>query len=211
MTIELLIARHGNTLLPGEPARRVGARTDAPLVESDKAKAIGRYLQLHDFTPDRIFSSPLKRTFQTAGIALEAAGLSHLPIETDEIFREIDYGPDENQKESEVIDRLGEEAIRLWNERAIPPNGWIVDPQQIERDWLAFAHDLVMNMKSGKVLVVTSNGIARFSPILCGDQAKFMQTYNIDHLKVGTGHLCQFTFSVQAMRWENRFWNVNPM
>ena len=176
MAIQLLIARHGNTLNPGEPPRRVGARTDDPLVETEKASAIGRYLKTHDFIPDAVFSSPLKRTHQTVSIALETAGFSHIKIQTDEIFREIDYGPDENRVEDEVIARVGQEAIAAWNEQAKVPEGWLVDPAGIEQDWLAFGKRIEAQYPNGKILVMTSNGIARFSPILFGDKSQFLAT-----------------------------------
>ena len=41
----LIIARHGNTFRPGETPTRVGARTDLPLVEEERARGIGLYLK----------------------------------------------------------------------------------------------------------------------------------------------------------------------
>jgi len=209
MALEILIARHGNTIKPGEPSRRVGARTDAPLVEEARASAIGRYLKAQQFVPDEVYSSPLKRTLQTAQIALKVAGLEHLTIVTDEIFREIDYGPDENRIEDEVVARLGAKAIQLWNEHAIPPPGWLVDPKQIEQSWLTFAEQLATRLPNGRVLVVTSNGVARFAPILCGEVAQFKEHYGLADLKIGTGRISLFR-KEQGEPWRNLFWNLAP-
>ncbi len=38
MGVTLYIVRHGNTFEPDEPPRRIGRRTDLPLVESGRAK-----------------------------------------------------------------------------------------------------------------------------------------------------------------------------
>ena len=70
MTTRLIIARHGNTFKPGETPTRVGARTDLPLVEEARGRAIGRYLKNHDLIPDIVFSGPLKRQMQTAELAV---------------------------------------------------------------------------------------------------------------------------------------------
>ena len=44
-----MIVRHGNTFRAGETPTRVGARTDLPLVEEERARSAGRYL--HDLLP----------------------------------------------------------------------------------------------------------------------------------------------------------------
>jgi 2,3-bisphosphoglycerate-dependent phosphoglycerate mutase len=40
-----VIVRHGNTFRAGETPTRVGARTDLPLVEEERARSAGRYLR----------------------------------------------------------------------------------------------------------------------------------------------------------------------
>lgn len=40
-----MIVRHGNTFRAGETPTRVGARTDLPLVEEERARSAGRYLR----------------------------------------------------------------------------------------------------------------------------------------------------------------------
>ena len=94
MTTRLIIARHGNTFAPGDVPTRVGCRTDLPLVPSGEAQArrIGRYLRLHRMVPDAVFAAPLKRSLDTARLALKALGRD-LPITSDDRFNEIDYGP----------------------------------------------------------------------------------------------------------------------
>ena len=119
MTTRLIVARHGNTFAPGVVPTRVGCRTDLPLVASGEAQArrIGKFLRLHQMVPDVVFAAPLKRSLDTARLAVEALGLD-LPITSDERFSEIDYGPDENQPESVVVARIGEQALRDWDEHA---------------------------------------------------------------------------------------------
>jgi len=75
-------------------------------------------------------------------------------------LKEIDYGPDENKLESDVIERIGKKAIELWDSSSTPPQGWLVEPDQIISSWKLFLKSL--SDTNDDILVVTSNGIARF-------------------------------------------------
>jgi probable phosphoglycerate mutase len=206
MTTRLIIARHGNTFGPQETPTRVGARTDLPLVQSGETQGrmLGAYLHHHQLWPDVVFAAPLKRSYDTARLALEALGRD-LPITVDAMFNEIDYGPDENRTEEEVIARIGRQALQDWNEYAKAPDGWKVDPDAIVRNWLAFGEKCRREFAGKTILVVTSNGIARFAPYLTGDFAGFAQTHN---LKIATGAFC--VFHIQDSRWVVEQWNVKP-
>ena len=181
----LIIARHGNTFDPGDTPTRVGARTDLPLVDKgrEQAKAIGKYLKENKMVPDVVYTSTLKRTIETAQIAIQETGVTN-PTFALEIFNEIDYGPDENKPESDVIARIGEQAIKDWDEKAIVPNGWEFDPQQAIQNWQDFADQIRAHDDDETVLVVTSNGIARFAPYITGDFERFTAKHKI---KLATG------------------------
>lgn len=206
MTTRLIIARHGNTFGPGDTPTRVGRRTDLPLVASGEAQArrIGDYLRQRQLVPDAVFAAPLKRSYDTARLAVEALG-GDLPITIDERFNEIDYGPDENQPESAVVARIGAPALRDWDERAAVPSGWQADPQTIIQNWLAFGDICRQSFSDRTVLVVTSNGIARFAPHLTGDFEGFRRRNGI---KIATGALC--FLRLQGSQWVVEQWNVRP-
>lgn len=207
MPTRLIIARHGNTFAPGDTPTRVGRRTDLPLVASGEAQArrIGDYLRRHEMVPDAVFAAPLKRSCDTARLALEALGRD-LPITIDTRFNEIDYGPDENQPESAVVARIGARALRDWNEYAKMPPGWQADPQAIIHDWLAFGDTCRRSFSGQTVLVVTSTGIARFAPHLTGDFEGFIRRQH--GIKIATGALC--FLGVQGSQWVIEQWNVRP-
>ena len=95
---KLVIVRHGNTFRAGETPTRVGARTDLPLVEEERARSAGRYLREKGIVIDKVISAPLKRTLETANYILEEMNVD-LPIIQDLRLKEIDYGPDENMVE----------------------------------------------------------------------------------------------------------------
>jgi probable phosphoglycerate mutase len=160
MTARLFIVRHGNTFDKGDVVTRVGGRTDLPLSSSgqEQAERLARHFAGIVFVTAR--SSPLKRTRATAQAILSAqAGPPEL---TTELFlREIDYGPDENRPENEVIARIGQPALDAWERDFVPPAGWRVDPAAVTGNWQELFRKL--GDIPGDHLVVTSNGIARFA------------------------------------------------
>jgi len=202
----LVIARHGNTFEAGETPRRVGARTDIPLTETgrEQARAIGRWLKANRMVPDATYSSTLKRTMETGSIAVREAGYPQ-HVYTLDIFNEIDYGPDEDKTEDEVIARVGEQALKDWDEKAVVPPGWKAEPDEIIRNWKNFAEQARVHDDNEVILVVTSNGIARFAPHLTGDFKGFINNHKI---KISTGSLCVLHYI--DGRWVIKEWNLRP-
>jgi broad specificity phosphatase PhoE len=159
----LFVVRHGNTFDAGDVVTRVGGRTDLPLSSSGKTQAEKLAAHFAETPFAAALASPLERTRATArailGIRTDAPALLIRGF-----LREIDYGPDENQPEEVVIARLGEAALKAWDEHGTPPQGWIVDPAAIRAGWSDLLQEVGALPADANVLVVTSNGTARFLP-----------------------------------------------
>lgn len=201
----LIIARHGNTFGAGDTPTRVGKNTDLPLTDKglEQGAAIGRYIKEHSLIPDVVYASNLQRTQQTAKAAIKASGVSN-PIFTLDIFDEIDYGPDENKPEADVIERIGADAIAAWDSDATVPEGWVVDPNEIIQNWMEFGEQIRAFDDNETVLVVTSNGIARFAPHLTNDFEGFTAAHDI---KLSTGAMAILTYD---NGWHVQDWNIKP-
>jgi probable phosphoglycerate mutase len=160
METRLFIVRHGNTFDKGDVVTRVGGRTDLPLSSSGRAQAqsLARHFSFIPFITAR--SGPLKRTRDTAAAILAAQPVAP-ELLTDLVLREIDYGPDENRPEEEVVARIGKAALEAWERDGIIPPGWRADTAAIIGNWQELFHEL--RDQPGNHLVVTSNGIARFA------------------------------------------------
>jgi broad specificity phosphatase PhoE len=162
MTPTLYIVRHGNTFETGDVVTRVGGRTDLPLSVSGLKQAAG--LADHFLRQGVSFAtastSPLKRTRVTAETIL-ASQAAPPDLRTRLFLREIDYGPDEDRPEPDVLARIGEAALHAWETEGTPPPGWRVDPQALIGNWQELFREL--GAISGAHLIVTSNGIARFA------------------------------------------------
>lgn len=207
--ITLLIARHGNTFEDHEPLRRVGARTDIPLTQKgrEQAAALGRYLKDNNLIPDSVYCSELIRTRETAEIALKT--MDHpITVTSSNIFNEIDYGVDENKLESEVIERIGNLSLLNWEENFICPDGWLVNTNEILLNIRTFTNEMTKYNKESNntLLVVTSNGIARFFTKILPHPTLLPP---IDSYKLGTGNLAKMIYNNGL--WSIEFWNKKPL
>ena len=160
----IFIIRHGNTFESSATACRIGAGTDLPLVASGRAQAdrLGQWFAAQTLTVAHLHSSPLQRATETA--ARIGAAIGHAPDGTLPWLNEIDHGPDEGRPESDVVARIGAQALTDWDERGIAPDGWTVNAEARVAAW----QDWFARGGEGADLLVTSNGAARFALLALG-------------------------------------------
>ncbi|MET1753968.1 histidine phosphatase family protein [Novosphingobium sp. RD2P27] len=199
-----VVVRHGNTFDAGEPPRRIGWRTDLPLTERGvlQAEALGMYFAELGWRFDRVLTSPLVRTSETARLILQHQRDAPA-VEVCSWLREIDHGPDENQPEEAVQARIGEDALAAWDERAEPPPGWIVDADARQEAWRA----LFGQEPAGPVLIVTSNGAARYA--LLADPALRAGIEGMARLKLPTGSFGVIDRAADGALWAP-VWGKRP-
>lgn len=192
----IFIIRHGNTFENSASARRIGARTDIPLVASGRAQAdrLGEWFAAQKLPVRHLFSSALSRATETADRI--GAAIGHPADGTLPWLNEIDHGPDEGRPEADVIARIGQQALSDWDERGIAPDRWSVDaPGRMAawRDWFAGAGE-------GVDLLVTSNGAARFALLALDTPAA--------SLKLRTGAFGELALDGHGggrlLRWDER-------
>jgi probable phosphoglycerate mutase len=206
----LIVARHGNTFDSGDIPTRVGLHTDIPLVKKgrEQGKALGHNLVHRNLIPDVVFTSFLSRAIDTALLAIAEMSNGEIPAYQFGLFNEIDYGPDENKTEDVVIARVGEDAIERWNKEGIAPDGWKVDVEALKSGWAEFASHILEEYAGQTILVVTSNGIARFAPFITGDYDSFKEQYDMK-LSTGAYGVLQHSGGSDAL-WEITDWNFRP-
>ncbi|RMB25768.1 putative phosphoglycerate mutase [Sphingomonas sp. PP-F2F-G114-C0414] len=207
MTRTFVIVRHGNTFADHEAPRRIGARTDLPLVASghEQARRLGGYFAEQGWRFDTILCSPLLRTRETAE-AIRGAFDDAPTVTPAPLLAEIDHGPDEDRIESEVIARIGSDALAAWETHGIAPPGWGVDAAPRLAGWRAlFAEQAFAEQAGSTTLLVTSNGAARFA--LLADAALITQADVRDSLKLRTGAFGIIRNSdagLQLLDWDRR-------
>ena len=195
----LLIVRHGDTFLPDEPPRRIGARTDLPLTPRGEAQAgaVAHWLLARGRVPDLAMAGPLRRAALTARIIC-AALPRPCPLSEATWLDEVDYGPDEGRPEDEVVARVGVDALARWDRSAEPAPGWPID----RAGKIAACRTAVAELPAGTTLLATSNGTARFILLALGlaDPAT--------SLKLRTGAIGEIEIADGGAR--RRCWNVRP-
>jgi 2,3-bisphosphoglycerate-dependent phosphoglycerate mutase len=89
---------------------------DVPLAPSgrDEAAAAGRMLAAARLRPDVVHTSVLTRAIATADIALEAAGLSWLPVRRSWRLNERHYGALQGRDRAQVRAEFGDEQFMRW-------------------------------------------------------------------------------------------------
>lgn len=202
----ILVARHGNNFNPGETAVRIGIKTNLPLSNSgiEQARLLGLYLKQYKIYPAAVFASELIRTQETANIALATAGVN-ITLQIKEMFNEIDYGPDEGKTYEQIIARIGVKALQDWDTMAFVPSGWVVDVEQIVQNWRSFANAMLKEYPNQTILVVTSNGVARFAPYITNHFFNFNQIHQI---KLATGAIGALSY--KEGNWVIDYWNEKP-
>jgi len=201
MMLTAIIVRHGNTFAPDEPPRRIGVRTDIPLVDSGRAQARALAALFTREEPfDRVLAGPLLRTQQTARLIV-AAQSNGTTIETCDWLAEIDHGSDEDRTEDDVRARIGTATLAAWDADAVAPPGWIVDAERRVDAWRG-----LLERETGRFLIVTSNGAARFA--LLAHPALRRQAGRLPSMKLRTGAWGRITRRDGLLRLET--WDQRP-
>lgn len=202
--LKLLIARHGNTFDSGDTILRVGLRTDLPLSHSgqEQAESLAHFIADNYPTIDQIYCSELQRTEQTARFIQNNYPNKTPDIEVRSFLNEIDYGIDDGQPESKVVERLGRQALNDWENTTILPKGWLFDIDKTIEAIRVFADDLVASNNQKTILVVTSNGVARFFTQLLNENARHTLE---GKLKLPTASLSELQYD-DIEGWKCLFW-----
>lgn len=208
--MHLILVRHGNTFNAGDSVTRVGRTEDIPLVEKGRHQAmeVADALLCNNISPTAIFSSPLKRTRETADIISKVLSLKAQPI-IDERLNEIDYGKWAGLSNDEIIQRYGEMDLNAWDERSVWPKNakWGGSEEQIIEDVVNFFNEVKSNFtEDDTILIISSNGVLRYFLKLVPDE--FKKRIEDQTFKMKTGYIS--TIQVVHNQITIPVWNVHP-
>jgi len=113
---QLILVRHGQT--DANAAGLLLGRTDPPLNDAGCAQAVDVAARVAPYGPERIITSPLLRTAQTAEVIGAACGL---PVAVEDRLIEVDYGEYDGLPFAELPSDL----VHRWRTEAdfAPPGG----------------------------------------------------------------------------------------
>jgi 2,3-bisphosphoglycerate-dependent phosphoglycerate mutase len=120
--MNLVLLRHGESTWNAEGI--FTGWVDVGLSPKGAAEAVsaGRQLAGHGLSPDIVHTSVLTRAIQTANIALEAAGLSWLPVRRSWRLNERHYGALQGKNKAQTREQYGADQFMLWRRSYdVPP------------------------------------------------------------------------------------------
>lgn len=119
----LILLRHGQSQWNLE--NRFTGWVDVDLSPQGRSEAqhAGELLRSHPV--DVVFTSVLQRAISTATIAMEAAGISGVPVHRDQALNERHYGDLQGLNKAETAEKYGAEQVHQWRRSydIAPPNG----------------------------------------------------------------------------------------
>ena len=119
----LILLRHGQSQWNLE--NRFTGWVDVDLSPQGRSEAqhAGELLRSHPV--DVVFTSVLQRASNTATIAMEAAGITGVPVHRDQALNERHYGDLQGLNKTETAEKYGAEQVHQWRRSydIAPPNG----------------------------------------------------------------------------------------
>lgn len=178
--IKLYLIRHGET--EWNSIKRWQGWTDIELSEKgrNQARSLGERMKNMDI--DEIYSSPLKRAYETARPAAEAKGME---IKTMDCFKEINFGEWEGMTSEEISAKYGKEFDEfLKNPEEMPFSGE-GSFKNVEKR-IAKGFEKILEGKNGKsIAVVTHGGIIRIAvKYLLGIEGQWFNKTWIDNTSI---------------------------
>ncbi len=151
---KIILVRHGKTVWNAEG--RYQGKMDIPLNEEGREQAKKAGEALKDFPVKAVYSSPLKRCFDTAS---EIAKHHGIEVKTEAGFKEIDHGEWEGLLASDVESRYPD-LCELWKEKPasvkMPGEGGESLQDVYERAVKAFK-DVVLKHSDDELIVITGH------------------------------------------------------
>jgi glucosyl-3-phosphoglycerate phosphatase len=143
MVTTVYLVRHGRTAL--NAAGLLRGRIDAPLDDAGRAEAARLGAFLAPVRLDRVVSSPLSRSVDTARAVAQPHGL---PVELNAAFIDRDYGPWAGQSQADVEARYGSMDNAPENE---------VEPQARFEDRVVSALEGLVAQSEGQAVAVVAH------------------------------------------------------
>lgn len=149
---KLILIRHGQTDMNKD--QLYYGRLDVPINETGKEQAENTRKNLVELEIDydKIYSSPMKRAYETA----EIVNYKNLEIEKDDELREMDFGIFEGLSYKEIIKKYPEEMEKLKKDWKIYSYATGENPFMLQKRALKFLEKIDKNKNN---MVVTHWGI----------------------------------------------------
>ncbi len=198
----LVLLRHGESEWNKE--NKFTGFTDVDLSANgvEEAKQAGRELKAKGIKFDTVYTSTLKRAYNTATIALKEAGQPALEFIKHDDLRERDYGDLTGLNKDEMRKKFGEEQVHIWRRSydVPPPNGESLK-DVVERVGPYYREHIEPRIKAGENVLLAAHGnTLRAMLIILGENTP----ENINNAEIPTGVPLVFEYE-KGVRKKNYF------
>lgn len=166
--MKLYLIRHGQT--EWNIAGKIQGKTDIPLNETglSQASLLAAAMETHEITA--VYTSPLKRAYETACFVAGPHKLSVCPVEE---LREVDFGLWEGLTWEEIEKRY-EKDFRLWDLNPVDHTPTGGEKKESSRARSRRAMERILSDADGDIVIVAHGGILVFvvSFLLAAQQDK---------------------------------------
>lgn len=152
----LVLLRHGESEWNKENKFTGFTDVDLSATGIEEAKSAGQSLKNIKF--DAVFTSTLKRAYNTASLAMTEAGQQHDFVKHDDL-RERDYGDLTGLNKDEMRQKFGEEQVHIWRRSydVQPPGGESLK-DVVDRVRPYYKANIEPLLKEGKNVLVAAHG-----------------------------------------------------
>lgn len=153
----LVLLRHGQSVWNME--NRFTGFTDVALSAQGEREAQAAGEKIKSIHLDHVFTSTLKRAYNTAQLALNAAGQATAPQTRHDDLRERDYGELTGLNKDDMRQKFGDEQVHIWRRSydIQPPNGESLK-DVVERVEPYYRTHIEPLLKDGKNVLVAAHG-----------------------------------------------------
>jgi 2,3-bisphosphoglycerate-dependent phosphoglycerate mutase len=181
----LVLLRHGESEWNKE--NKFTGFTDVDLSDNGKeeAKQAGKSLKSQGIKFDAVFTSTLKRAYNTASLALNEAGQGDIELVKHDDLRERDYGDLTGLNKDEMRKKFGDEQVHIWRRSydVRPPGGESLK-DVVDRVRPYFNQHIKPLLEQGKnVAMVCHGNTNRAMLIILGENTP----ENINNAEIPTG------------------------
>jgi 2,3-bisphosphoglycerate-dependent phosphoglycerate mutase len=134
MAAKLIMVRHGQSTWNLENLFTGWTDVDLTPKGCEEARQAGRELKREGLTPERVFTSLLKRAIRTQWLMLEELDLLWLPVERHWRLNERHYGALQGLNKAQTVERHGEAQVLIWRRSYdVPPPPLSLDDERHPR------------------------------------------------------------------------------
>lgn len=158
---QLTLLRHGQSQWNLENRFTGWVDVDLSPLGEEEARKAG--LLLTGIPVDVVFTSVLTRAMRTAEIAMNAAGISNVPIHRDQALNERHYGDLQGLNKAETAEKYGADMVHQWRRsyNIPPPNGESLEMTQQRVAPYYLSHIKPLLQQGTNVLVVAHGNSLR--------------------------------------------------